>query len=204
MTKPRNKRTRARTKDSLTEILTETESTFVVRSPVTALTPAGVAEVERLAADHHGTGAVAAALGLPRRTFRDVMDRQEDVALAYERGQARAEQELKRILLAQARKGAVVAAIYLTKTQHGWNENNAPDNTSSRITLVLPEALEGEAYEFALAARRLPMQRPAEPRAVTHESNLNPTPNSGGTSAPTAESEEAPPQISRKQKEVLR
>jgi hypothetical protein len=93
-------------------------------APVTRiLTAAEKAEVETLAAVLSAEQ-IADYLGMGRRTFYSVMERDEDVAARYKRGRARAVGAVAQSLITKARGGNVTAMIFYLKTQGGWRETD--------------------------------------------------------------------------------
>ena len=105
-----------------------------------------LAQIEALAADHRGKRSIAATLGLSRRAFDALLAEDEEVLLALERGDARAEQEIADKLVALARAGGVVANLFLAKARFGWVEGQARDPERPRVTINLPDALTPGAY----------------------------------------------------------
>lgn len=85
---------------------------------------AGLAVVERLAAEGNADATIAKALGINRGTFARLLrdDGDDRVLAAYETGKARLADELTDILLSQARNGNTTAAIYLSKARLGWRD----------------------------------------------------------------------------------
>lgn len=117
-------------------------------APIT-VTPAGLAAIEALAASGNDQRSIAKALGMDRKTMTDMRRRVPEVDEAFERGLAALGDELTHLLLAQARNGNVVAAIYLTKARLGWREGDAPE-ARANITINLPDSQTPEAYLRAI------------------------------------------------------
>ncbi len=109
------------------------------------ITDAGLAQVERLAANGVADATLASALGLNRKDFsrllREGDEGDERVLEAYYRGKARLADELTDILLTHARSGNVTAAIYLSKARLGWRDQGpatATPGNAVAIQIVLP------------------------------------------------------------------
>jgi hypothetical protein len=113
-------------------------------APVT-ITPAGLEVIERMAAEGQDQRSIAKALGIHRRTMTELQKHRPDVEEAFERGLAALADELTHHLLRAARKGNIVAMIYLTKARLGWREGDVPDQRPN-ITINLPDAQTPEAY----------------------------------------------------------
>lgn len=123
-------------------------------APIT-VTPAGLAVIEEMAALGNDQRTIAKRLGMDRKTMTDMRRRIPEVDDAFERGLAALGDELTHLLLVQARKGNVVAAIYLTKARLGWREGDAPD-ARPNITINLPDSQTPEAYLRAIRVTELP------------------------------------------------
>lgn len=86
--------------------------------PAFTLTDAQKAEVETLAAVLNAEQ-VADYFGIGRRTFYDMMKRDEEIAARYKRGKARAIGAIAQGLIAKARGGDTASMIFYLKTQAG-------------------------------------------------------------------------------------
>jgi hypothetical protein len=111
----------------------------------------GLETVEKMARGGMETATIAAALGMSTSAFRQVMHRQVEVEQAMARGRAGLSDELMNLLLKSARKGNVVAAIFLAKARCGWREGDPPE-TRPNITIVLPDAATPEQYMKTISA----------------------------------------------------
>ena len=110
--------------------------------PRTTLTPEQIEEVEKLAAVLNQTQ-LCDFIGVPARTFREIMARDEEVSAAYKRGCAKAVSSVAQSLLQSARDGNITAQIFYLKTRGGWKET-APDPveappTRIELTAKLPD-----------------------------------------------------------------
>lgn len=89
--------------------------------PFRTLTEAQRVEVETLAALLN-QDQIADYLGMSRSTFRGLCNRDEEVAVRYKRGKAKAIAHVANGLLMKARNGDTTSAIFYLKTQAGWRE----------------------------------------------------------------------------------
>ena len=90
----------------------------------TELGEAQKAEVETLAAVLT-TEQIADYFGIGRRTFYDLMVRDEEIAARYKKGKARAIGAIAQTLISKARAGDTVSMLFYLKTQGGWRETQA-------------------------------------------------------------------------------
>ena len=95
--------------------------------PEKVLTPEQVEQVETLASVLT-TEQLADYFGIGRRTFYDIMQRDEDIAARYKRGKAKAIGIVAKNLMEKARSGNIAAQIFFLKTQAGWKETVAVEN----------------------------------------------------------------------------
>lgn len=99
-----------------------------------------LAQVEALASVL-STEQIADYFGIARRTFYDIMDRQEDVSARYKKGRAKAIGSVSKGLLQKAQSGDNAAMMFYLKTQAGWRETQQIDHTSSDQSMS-PKAVE--------------------------------------------------------------
>ena len=92
--------------------------------PRTELTADQIREVETLAAVLNQEQ-IADYIGVPVRTFRAILQRDDDVSASYKKGKARAIGRVSQSLLKSATEGNITAAIFYLKTQAGWRETQA-------------------------------------------------------------------------------
>lgn len=130
------------------------ENALVIRQEgqAPALTDAGLATVERLAAEGNADATIAKALGLNRRCFARLLrdDGDPRVLEAYETGKARLADELTDILLTHARGGNVTAAIYLSKARLGWRDQGPATpqvGSAVAIQIVLPQPMSDDEFK---------------------------------------------------------
>jgi hypothetical protein len=119
------------------------------------VTPAGLKVIEAMAAEGQDQATIARKLGLHRKTLMDIVKRCPDVEEVMASGKALLADELTHHLLTAARKGNVVAAIYLTKARLGWVEGDRPE-TRPNIIINLPDAATPEAYLRAVSVMEQP------------------------------------------------
>ena len=79
----------------------------------------GLALIEERAKEGAPNTRIAAALGISRYCFADLLRRQPDAQESLARGRSANEEELVEILMAKARKGDTVACLFLLKARHG-------------------------------------------------------------------------------------
>ena len=92
------------------------------RAPI-VLDPSQVVEVETLAALLN-QDQIADYFGIGRTTFQSILGRDEEVAVRYKRGKARAIAHVANGLLQKARSGDTTSMIFYLKTQAGWRETD--------------------------------------------------------------------------------
>jgi hypothetical protein len=116
---------------------------------------AGLALIEKMAAEGAADATIARALKIVRSTFRDIRRRQPEVEEALARGRAVLEDELTHILLAKARGGETVAAIYLTKARFGWREGETPPSSSvtnnTQVNIIIPPQMSDAEWQKMVA-----------------------------------------------------
>jgi hypothetical protein len=113
--------------------------------PRAKLTDEGLAALAAMAAEGQDQYSMAAALGMNRSTLQALIKRSPEAEEALNVGKGALSDELTHCLLRAARKGNIVAAIYLTKSRLGWREGDAPD-AKPNIIINLPDAQTPEAY----------------------------------------------------------
>ena len=76
---------------------------------------------------------IADYLGISRRTFYDIMERDDDVSARYKKGRAKAIGGVAKGLINKAMEGNIPAQIFFLKTQAGWKEAKAVQEVVSTI-----------------------------------------------------------------------
>lgn len=104
---------------------------------------------------------IAERLGLSTATFSQCIRHQPEVQAALSRGKSDAEYELKDCLMGMARRGNVIAAIFLLKAQHGWRDNDAPPEARPAVQVVINAPLTTEQYQQLRDNNVTPLQLPA-------------------------------------------
>lgn len=135
------------------------------RTPKT-LTESQLAEVETLAA-LLTSDQIADVFGMGRRTFYELMARDEEIAARYKRGKARAVGSVAQSLVSKAKAGNVTAMIFYLKTQGGWRETQEIAHTGiepiTQITRIIIEpAVESDADAFTARMAKLQAQQASE------------------------------------------
>lgn len=98
--------------------------------PIIELTEKQKIEVKALA-QYLSQEQIADYLGVSRKTFAAIIERDDEVFTHYKKGKATAVANVAKGLVQQAIEGNMTAAIFYLKTQAGWKETQVVDNTSS-------------------------------------------------------------------------
>ena len=96
--------------------------------PPVVLTPKQIDEVETLSAVL-SQEQIADYFGINRNTFHNITKRQPEVYERYKKGKAKAIQKMAGGLIEQATSGNTAAAIFYLKTQAGWKDTTAAEET---------------------------------------------------------------------------
>jgi hypothetical protein len=124
------------------------------------LTPQQMGEVETLAAVLTSEQ-IADYFGVGRQTFYDMMARDEEIAVRYKKGKARAIGAIAQGLITKARAGDTTSMIFFLKTQAGWRETAAVEHSlSDASTRVRADAA---FAEFAALIDQVGRQKSAAP-----------------------------------------
>ena len=135
--------------------------------PTITLTPEQVGEVETLAALLNQQQ-IADYLGISRRTFQAICDRDAEVAARYKRGKAIA--HVANGLLQKARGGDTTSAIFYLKTQAGWRETERIEHTGAAggpVTTVVREIVSPREKLRALLDQKAERLRDADDQEQT-------------------------------------
>lgn len=105
--------------------------------------PADAAErIRALSAEGHSTVAIAQQLGVGRKTLDKWRTEFPELDEAYREGVDRERYELHSGLVAKAKAGNIVAAIFLLKARHGYTEGDQSDQAGRvNVTIALPGAM---------------------------------------------------------------
>lgn len=124
--------------------------------PTITLSPAQVAEVETLAA-LLSQAQIADYFGISRTTLHAILDRDEEVAVHYKRGKAKAIAHVANGLLQKARSGDTASMIFYLKTQAGWRETERIEHSGTNTLHISREIISPadklHAYLDQVAAR---------------------------------------------------
>jgi hypothetical protein len=110
--------------------------------PRKTLTKEQIKEIEKLAAVLNQTQ-IADYIGIPDRTLRAIMTRDDDVSAAYKRGRTKAIGSVAQALIQQAQAGNTTAMIFYLKTQAGWRENDISEDediTPQKVQIEVVDA----------------------------------------------------------------
>jgi len=121
---------------TVSSLATKTEGRWTVSPEAHSL-------VRRLRSNGCSQATIAAAIGVPPSTFRDLLDRDDDLKAAYEEGHGAMHDELVSLLMEQARSGNVASAIFLLKGSHGYRETTPvqPADKATPVNIVIPPSL---------------------------------------------------------------
>jgi lambda repressor-like predicted transcriptional regulator len=115
------------------------------RKPVSP--KSAVARIAALAATNHSLVGIARELGVSINTLKRMLDESEELSDALAQGKEAERRTLHNGLLRQAKRGNVVAAIFILKTKHGYRENDQADSANKvSITFQLPAAMNPEDF----------------------------------------------------------
>lgn len=106
--------------------------------PRIELTPEEKAEVKTLAAVL-STEQVADYFGISRKTFYNILERDEEVFTLYKKGKAKSVGNAARNIITASNAGNVSASIFYLKCQGGWTEKQQIDLTSSDGSMSTPD-----------------------------------------------------------------
>lgn len=124
------------------------------RTAKAEVTAAGLAAIEAMSAEGQDLRTIAKRLGVGHSLLKVWRKDMPAVAEAFERGHAALADEITHLLLRHARKGNVVAAIFLAKTRLGWRESGPTDNGAKvAVQINLPGAMDPKSYADAIEAR---------------------------------------------------
>ena len=119
----------------------------------TDLTDAGIEAIRTLAREGRSYRGMAAALKVNHKTFADMRKRDPRIELAIDEGRGELEGEVTDLLLTQARKGQVVAAIFLAKARLGWREGDREHHAPPvAVNITLPKARSEDEYRAVIEA----------------------------------------------------
>lgn len=104
---------------------------------------------------------IAERLGIDHHTFNRAIRRQPEVAAALAQGKANEEFELKDCLMGMARRGNVIAAIFLLKARHGWTDQPVYQETKpTNLQVIINAPMSTEEYKKMREANVTPLHLP--------------------------------------------
>jgi hypothetical protein len=127
------------------KVLIKSGAELVGREPTVRVTDAGCTALMLLASEGADMWTMAHKVGIGRTTLQRLIKDDERVEAAIAIGKAALSDELTNHLLVAARKGNIVASIYLTKARLGWREGDVPE-AKPNIIINLPDSQTPEAY----------------------------------------------------------
>ncbi len=105
-------------------------------------------DIEKLAATGGSKQGIAKHFGVSLRVLQGWMDENEDFAEAYKQGRDQERQKLHNVLVREAEKGNITAAMALLKSRHGYRDNETSDQANKiAITFNLPGAMNAAEYQ---------------------------------------------------------
>jgi transposase-like protein len=125
------------------------------RGRVPKVAPAtAAARIAALAATGHSVVGIARGLNTSTDTLRRWLDDDPALAEALARGRESERLALHNILFRAARKGNIIAAMFLLKARHGYREGDQSGEANRvSITFALPGALTPEQFTIEHAPR---------------------------------------------------
>lgn len=130
-------------------------------TPTIKITPYGCQIIEFYAANALPHELIAKRLGISKPALMRRAMEQPEVAEALAVGHAENAFELMECLMGMARRGNVIAAIYLTKVLHKWRDNDPiQQTTQNNVVIQLPGSMTLEELKQLAASGVSPMQLP--------------------------------------------
>ena len=110
---------------------------------------AGTAErIRHLAATGHSVIGIARGLKVSNSVFTRWLEEYPDLAEALSQGREKERHTLHNGLYRAAKRGNIVAAIFLLKSRHGYREGDQSDTANKlSITFSLPGAMKPEEFK---------------------------------------------------------
>lgn len=135
-------------------------------APTIKITPYGCQIIEFYAANALPHDLIAKRLGISKPALMRRAQEQPEVAEALSAGHAENAFELMECLMGMARRGNVIAAIYLTKVLHKWRDNDPiQQNTQNNVVIQLPGSMSLDDLKQLAANGVSPMQLPSVTQA---------------------------------------
>lgn len=131
-------------------------------APALKVTPYGCQVIEFYAANALPHELIAKRLGISKSALMRRAQEQPEVADALSAGHAENAFELMECLMGMAKRGNVIAAIYLTKVLHKWRDNDPiQQNTQNNVVIQLPGSMSLDELKQLAAQGVSPMQLPS-------------------------------------------
>lgn len=106
------------------------------------------ARIAALAATGHSLVGIARGLNTSNDTLRRWVDEYPELAEALARGREAERFALHNVLYRAAKRGNIVAAMFLLKARHGYREGDQADAANKvSITFTLPAAMKPEDFK---------------------------------------------------------
>ena len=113
-----------------------------------SITPEGIREIETLAANGVALGSIAKHLGINRDTFIRLRKDHDEIADAVEVGRSDLETEMVGVLTESARKGNIVAAMFILKSIRGFKEGTPREVINkTEVNITIGKALSQKEFE---------------------------------------------------------
>ncbi len=106
------------------------------------------ARIAALAATGHSVVGIARGLNTSNDTLRRWVDEYPELAEALARGREAERFALHNVLYRAAKRGNIVAAMFLLKARHGYREGDQSEAANKvSITFTLPSAMKAEDFK---------------------------------------------------------
>jgi hypothetical protein len=109
--------------------------------------PGTAARIRQLAAKGHSLVGIRRGLNVSHVVLNRWLDEYPDLAEALAQGRASEEFEMHNVLYRAAKKGNIVAAMFVLKSRFGWREGDQSDLANKvSINFTLPGAMSPEQF----------------------------------------------------------
>ena len=113
--------------------------------------PNAAARIQKLAATGHSMVGIARGLNTSKDIVRRWCEDYPALGEAFARGRESERFALHNVLYRAARKGNIIAAMFLLKSRHGYREGDQSDTANKvSITFALPGAMKPEEFLKAI------------------------------------------------------
>ena len=122
--------------------------------------------IRHLAATGHSVIGIARGLNISHVVLSRWLDEHPELAEAISQGRESERLELHNVLFRAAKRGNIIAAMFLLKARHGYREGDQSDTANKvSITFALPGAIDAKDFMGLLLMVQAP-QGSAEPQAI--------------------------------------